>query len=113
ADRSDLLQLATPDPQLPQASSFFHADTFRRFGGFEEMLNYQFFLDFTCRLLARGVRPAISDHVLAQHRLHTTSKTSRDRAGSRDERNAVIERQRQGVPATFPTRSTAPRRRAA
>ena len=59
---------------IPQPSSFWSTDLFRRHGRFDLGLHYCFDYEFNCRLLASGETPRIIDEPLASFRVHGASK---------------------------------------
>lgn len=74
APESYLQYLMHTSGMIPQPSSFWNADLFRRNGYFDAGLHYCFDYEFHCRLMANGETPTLIDDTLAHFRVHPTSK---------------------------------------
>ncbi|MEE9212902.1 MAG: glycosyltransferase family 2 protein [Phycisphaeraceae bacterium] len=77
---------------LPQPSSFWSADLFARYGGFDRTMHYSFDYEFNCRLLAGGETPLLIDKPLAALRVHDQSKGESQADGFVAERFRVAQR---------------------
>jgi len=59
---------------LTQPSSFWAADLFRQYGGFDEGMHFSFDYEFNCRLFAAGETPTLTRSNLAAFRMWGESK---------------------------------------